>query len=97
MTALTYNELRQAANNLIRELRDKRWFRFVGIDKEGDEDIFVVYVKKKNTRSIVRTLPQTWGGVRTVVRYIDDPIVGTSMDETLRAVSRALHGVDNDE
>ena len=95
--ATTLNELRQAASNLSRELRDKRWFRFIGIDKEGDEDILIVYVKKKETRSIVRTLPQTWGGIRTVVRYIEDPIPGTSMDETLRSVSRALHGVDNDE
>ena len=66
--------IRQAAITLDEELRQYSWLRFVGIGEEDGQDVFIVYVNKRNLKSIIPFVPKTWEGVPVIVRFIQQPV-----------------------
>jgi hypothetical protein len=66
--------VRQSAMALAEKLCQFPWFRFVGIGKENDEDVFIVYVNKRKLKTIIPLVPTIWEGVPVDVRYMPQPI-----------------------
>ena len=71
---MEYENIRKAAMALAEKLRQFPWLRFVGIGKENGEDVFIVYVSKRNLNTISPLVPEKWEGVSVVVRYIQQPV-----------------------
>ena len=77
-------DIQQIAMTLTESLRRFVWFRFVGIGKENDEDIFIVYVSRRDIKKIASLIPAEWEGVPVVVRYMQQPVLAqTTQSDTL--------------
>ena len=68
-------ELKTASQTLYKKLGGFSWFRTIGIGKDNDYDVIIVYVEKKQLANAKGVIPETWKKFPVIVRTISKIVV----------------------